>query len=294
MKSLIIKISDSSFEKKVNEWFVEAGCELITIEELTKGYTGWCKIREICNRIKVGEFKKYEKVIVFDDFVVFSCFHYLLSKDNVFLWYWNTIRETLKDQIVGRLSGMIGNSYTFDFGDAKKYSLKTNTQFLGRVDIEEKKNEYDLYFIGNDKGRYEYIDRMYSFCSNNMIRCLIQIVADNSKQYNNMDIIIHNAIEYSEILKNISTSKAVLDICKEGQTGPTIRAMEAILYGKKIVTNNEEYRRLPFYSDDNVFILNDLNMADVKDFINGNNAYYTRDLLDYYNINSWTRRFVKY
>ncbi|KIA86079.1 hypothetical protein [Kaistella jeonii] len=60
-------------------------------------------------------------------------------------------------------------------------------------------------------------------------------------------------LEIAEIYKN---SFAVLDINKPFQFGLTMRTFEALASGKKLLTTNPDIKNYPFYSEENIHILN--------------------------------------
>jgi hypothetical protein len=52
---------------------------------------------------------------------------------------------------------------------------------------------------------------------------------------------------YIENLKHIKKSKCLLEIMQGGGHGYTLRACEAIMYDKKMITDNPEISCAPFY-----------------------------------------------
>ncbi|MCG6461604.1 hypothetical protein K6U44_14340 [Vibrio parahaemolyticus] len=139
------------------------------------------------------------------------------------------------------------NLYSFDRNDCEKYGMIFYVQFCSGfsvLNIMEVKHTYtfDLYFLGRDKNRKDLIREIINFVKldNNFIK----IIPDRSKEY----------IAYSEHLNKMTSSKIVIDIVQAGQVGITMRTAEALLLGKKIITNNLSILDSEFYHKDNIFL----------------------------------------
>ena len=70
-----------------------------------------------------------------------------------------------------------------------------------------------------------------------------------------------------ENIRNISQSKALVDILQTGQYGITLRTYEALVNKKKLVTNNTQIKKYPFYAKENIFILGEDEISTLKTFI---------------------------
>ena len=100
-------------------------------------------------------------------------------------------------------------------------------------------------------------------------------------------------IEYKEICRNIARSKAILEIVREGQSGATIRLMEALFFGKKLVTNNNLVKKEEFYNKENIFLLGDRPLEELKEFLNGEFVPFAPELLNKYDVKQWMQNFRK-
>ena len=47
----------------------------------------------------------------------------------------------------------------------------------------------------------------------------------------------------------------------------TMRPLESVLYGKKLITNNKNVQELPFYRYGNVLIIDELNLDEIYPFL---------------------------
>jgi hypothetical protein len=83
------------------------------------------------------------------------------------------------------------------------------------------------------------------------------------------DIHYIKSMPYRENLSRASRSKCLLEILQKNAKGYTPRMWEAILLGKKIMTNNPTVRYSPFYDERYVSIFTDTKKLDT-DFIRAN------------------------
>jgi hypothetical protein len=89
----------------------------------------------------------------------------------------------------------------------------------------------------------------------------------------------------------IETSLGVFDFANHAQSGQTMRMMESLCTGKKIVTNNAWVKREPFYSPDRIHVFNDLDFSGVADFLRIPLTDQGNDFSEYH-IQNFTRRLI--
>ena len=55
---------------------------------------------------------------------------------------------------------------------------------------------------------------------------------------------------------------------KKGQRGLTLRSLEAMIMGKKLITNNKHIMTMPFYSSQNILIIdNNTDITNITNFL---------------------------
>lgn len=92
-------------------------------------------------------------------------------------------------------------------------------------------------------GRYKYIKDYFQN----------KKVAD--KTDNNIEF-VYKPISDKQNISNVLKSKALLDIQYESQNGLTMRSIESVGAGVKLITTNENIKRYDFYNPVNCFIIN--------------------------------------
>ena len=75
------------------------------------------------------------------------------------------------------------------------------------------------------------------------------------------------SIPQAEFIRLIETSSAVFDFANHHQVGYTMRTIENLCAGKKIITNNPAIRTEPFYSDDRIHVFDGLDFSGVQAFL---------------------------
>jgi hypothetical protein len=66
----------------------------------------------------------------------------------------------------------------------------------------------------------------------------------------------------------VETSTGVFDFANHVQSGQTMRLMENLCAGKKIITNNSWVKREPFYTGDRIHVVEGLDFSGVPEFLN--------------------------
>ena len=67
--------------------------------------------------------------------------------------------------------------------------------------------------------------------------------------------------------------------------------MEALFLERKLITNNTDIKNYDFYNHDNIFILGEDNINEIKEFINKPYKKIDQDIIDYYDFDQWLNRF---
>lgn len=98
-------------------------------------------------------------------------------------------------------------------------------------------------------------------------------------------------VDYKKYLQIISDGRAVLDIDVWKERGSSLRAMEALFFDKKYITNNKNIKEEKFYTPDNIFILGEDNLERLHDFIFSEVSPVSEEIKEYYLISSWIKRF---
>jgi hypothetical protein len=205
------------------------------------------------------------------------------------------------------IKDIFDRKYSFDPKDCIKYNLTLRPLFYCNdyKTIEDSKREIDVCFIGTaHSDRYEVASKVKQKLEQNNLKpffffymqgklvYLYKRLFDKSfKDFEYADLSFF-PLNRSETVKIISKSKCILDINHPNQTGLTIRTIEAIGAKKKLATTNSTIQDYPFYSKENILIINRKNPEIPKSFIDS--EYKEIDLTAYQNlsIRGWIKEIL--
>lgn len=167
--------------------------------------------------------------------------------------------------------------YSFDSEDCKIHGFNYLPLFASGIydNIEEKYHDIDIYTVGTvaRPQRNILVQQFKDYCVNNnisfffhlkmsplaYIKMLFKGIVPKDVSFRTLD---------TEIMRDIvSRSRAVLDVPNHEQSGLTMRVIENICIGKKLVTTNVHIVNEPFYDKNQIFLLGVDNMDDLKAFI---------------------------
>lgn len=181
--------------------------------------------------------------------------YYLRSKYKnckMVLFYQDLVKKSALPQIE-KIRNQFDLILSFDQLDVKKYNLLYYPLVYSKTDI--KKSDIpksDIYFVGKAKDRLEDIREVYSRLKDSGLKCDFHITGVSPEDVREDGIVYNMPVSYEENLQRIKASKCILEIMQKGGHGYTLRYCEAIMYDKKIITNNPEIKEAPFYSEQRI------------------------------------------
>lgn len=144
----------------------------------------------------------------------------------------------------------IDQFWSFDNRDAEeKFDGKWNplfyskNVFLTENDTSQDESEYDMIFLGMDKGRKKIIDQLNVYAESKGLKTYFRIPHDMTEY-----------MKYDDYIKLVKRSKAIVEILQDGQAGFSFRTMEALFRRRKLVTTNQNIIHAPFYNENNMFV----------------------------------------
>jgi hypothetical protein len=170
--------------------------------------------------------------------------------------------------------------HSFDYEDCKKYGLHHYRQFAEKLDdIQVIAPSIDFAFVGRDKGRGVFIKTLQGLLESKGYSTLVDI--RKSRHF----LGIGRNISYKDYLRKNLYSRCMIDIVQNSQSGLTLRPIEALLYGRKLLTNNENIRHEDFYRENNIFIIDEsINLDRLDAFMSAPFEPVPNDLLEKYTV----------
>ena len=231
-------------------------------------------------------------VILFDSIFDVEIVEWIKKKkknSRLIFWFWNPVNEDMYKKLKNRNCEL----WSFDPEDCKNYGMKYNTQFyFNTVEKSKETIEYDIVFVGKDKGRFDYLKDLQDTFSEQGLHAYFHIVSD--KKWNVPKGRVKDSMSYPVLIQHVAKSKAILDIVQAGQSGLTLRSMESLFLEKKLITNNALINKYDFYRRENIFILGLDNPDELPDFLNTSYFKIHEETIEEYDFDQWIKRFYEY
>ena len=170
-------------------------------------------------------------------------------------------------------TGIFDGIYSFDKNEANANSFKYWNTPYSKLCFSENISLGDVYFCGSLKGREKILNDCANVFKNNNIKFGYDIFGKtySLKKLSNRVIECNNMglKKYSQVIKITQQYDCILDIVQEGQQGLSLRPYEAVLYNKKLITNNPEIFNFQYYSPQFMLYFEDASKIST-DWLNSN------------------------
>lgn len=191
---------------------------------------------------------------------------------------------------------------SFEPEDCRKYGMEFRPLFSDFVNSETacKDMEYDICFYGTMYGdRFRIVDNVKKYCENNELKfysfcflrgkfmALYYWITNKGFRKLGINSISFKSKQASELADIVSKSKVVLDANDVKQEGLTLRTLETLLSGKKMITTNKNIASYDFYNPNNILIIERENIQIDKDFINKKYVSVEKSVLYRYTVIGW-------
>ena len=112
----------------------------------------------------------------------------------------------------------------------------------------------DVFFCGEDGGRLELLETVLSVLSKRGLKCDFYCSKSPfaGKVINGIKHI--KSMPHSEYISHIKSCGIILDIVKPGVKCCSLRFCEAVIYEKKLLTNNPSIRKLSIYNENQFYV----------------------------------------
>ncbi len=256
---------------------------------------------EISAGLSLGEWKRniedYDVIFTIDSFLTPQVLKWICNhKKNgrVILYFRNKYVESKKRWKLNELKKLPVEIWSYNIHDCEQYGFRYNSQVLNKELFEGYDNsleKYSMAFVGANKGRDKIITSIYELLKDSGLpEPYIYMLGADDKIWNKCKD--NNSLPYSEYIKVISRSIAVLDLISDENKGLTFRPIEAMFLKKKLITNYTDIKNYDFYRYENIYILGDDDRS-LDSFLKSPYMEIPKCIIDSYNTDSWIRRFFK-
>ena len=158
----------------------------------------------------------------------------------------------------------------------------------------------DLYFVGaiGTMHRFEALERLHSFCQANglstrfHLKCSPVIRTKLLKARKSLPGVTGKSLSFDGIVDMLEASRGTFDFANHKQSGYTMRLIENMCAGRKIVTENKRILDEPFYREDRFLLVDGYDFSAVPEFLA---RPITSELdVEAFRVDNWARRLVEH
>jgi hypothetical protein len=216
-------------------------------------------------------------------------------------WFWDPIRSYRKSPLSRfvykqwlKRSGL--KAWTFDPRDAREFDIGLIEQVFRHDPVADggpDAKDIDLYFIGTDKGRMDELMRWKELFERDGRNTHFHIVGDSRKAYSpqRQALVTDAWIPYAANIALARRAKVILELLQGTQSGPTMRAIEALFFGSKLITNNLSIVDCEFYDPSRVFVIGRDPEEKLQEFLDTPAVPASAALLRKHEIRTWLDQF---
>ncbi|MGQ4693104.1 hypothetical protein [Enterobacter asburiae] len=245
---------------------------------------------------------KPDDIVICNGYSVFPFLDYIASMPckKVLILRDSVVALTRKRRLLGQLKEdedyietvrpVFDVIFSFDSADCQRYSLAMIEQFLPfslheiqRLQKESKIENKRCFFVGGyEPIRAEILKILTPELENSGYKADFYLL----DKYNNHDSYPDNCqnkrLSYIENIEKVKHASVLLEINKPEQRGLTLRALEALIFNKKLITTNTSIRGMDLYDPARIFIYNVDDIEGLKDFLQSPLPHVDEKLLSKY------------
>lgn len=169
-----------------------------------------------------------------------------------------------------KLKNMFDLWMSIDENEAKKRGMIYFHEFESKTEVEISKNYplCDVYFAGRAKDRLPMLMEIYNILTENGLQVeyyLTDVPNEERKMFPRITY-ADRGISYREFLFHTVNARCILEINRVGACGYTSRFLEAIMYNRRLITNNPSVKKSPFYDPKKILCIDKVD-TDIVDFV---------------------------
>ena len=234
---------------------------------------------------------------------VFSELKQAYPRAEFVLYLWDSVENVPDGEKKIRLYDRV---LTFDPVDAKDYGLEFRPLFFGK-DYESRPEKqdayiYDVAFVGTAHSARPRIAKQlqqqcrsrgsdsyhYLFLPHRLVFFYNKLLNRDYRQVTSGDI-HYTPLSAQTIREIYGKSRSILDVEHGAQRGLTMRTIEMIGMGKKLITTNQSIREYDFYDPNNICIIDRENPVVEESFFHTDYAPIPAKILSRYSIRAFVQ-----
>jgi len=130
-------------------------------------------------------------------------------------------------------------AYTFDPENAREFGFRHFDGIYSAVSGVKRRTSHDLVFIGLDKGRLGALYDLYQMLRRKGLRCFFYVVSDQQECDDAEGFVVSSSrMSYGQSISLVQSANCILDLVPECQSGLSLRCIQAVVYGTRLLTNS--------------------------------------------------------
>ncbi len=168
---------------------------------------------------------------------------------------------------VYRYKGKFDLLFSWDTEIVKKYGVDYYPNLIySKIETNHNSEECDVFYCGEDGGRLQVLEKVYERLTAMGMKCDFYCARTEHAGEIINGIKHITPMPYTQYLSHIKKCKIILEIIKEGNSSHSLRVCEAVVYDKKLITNNSLVKDLRMYNN-NQFYVFDKNLVFDENFL---------------------------
>lgn len=250
--------------------------------------------KEFFNKQVVQQIKEKQDIIfiIRPDLVDVSLLKELKNNTDNFIAYYYDSCKKYPQQL--EIAHFFDEIYSYEKEDIEEHNFIETTNFIYDEKIASNEVKYDVFNISSYDSRINEIDHISKVLFAAGLKIHFILFWFEKLSYPHL-ISTTKYLSLEETKKNISESKAMIDIQRLDQKGLSFRTFESLGYRKKLITTNSMVKNYDFYHPNNMLIINseDINTHKIIEFLELPYIEVSQNILDKYSVKSFTKRIFK-
>ncbi len=234
------------------------------------------------------------KIIVFDTHTTPVYLNWLCQRypdKRIILWFWNP--ASLAKNFL-RVDPRV-EKWCYSERDAQEWNMHLNTQFFfdslaqdaAKHAASARPAVKKAFFIGREKGRTEQLEQLRNELAEAGVMCDFRLIPLPDKKPRSLR---EKLTPYGEVISGVKEAQLLVDLYADPTAGLSLRAMEALFFGKKMITNRPQMRNEDFYDPRNIYLLGEEDRT-LKSFLEEPYVHPDPAVRDRYLLSNWLKRF---
>lgn len=237
-----------------------------------------------------------DKIIIFDSYASARLVNWLCRNwpdKRIIFWYWNPAGEArIRTQVPERVE-----FWSYSRTDCERFGFRYNTQFFFDCLAEEagrcRAGKWPgnpvpkALFIGREKGRAGALAELAGQLREAGVEPDFRLTWRPAGKF---AFGREKLLPYRAVFDQAKGADILVDYYLDPDSGLSLRPLEALFLGRKLITNNREILSEDFYSPANIYVLGHDGRS-LREFVECPRAEVDPQVRDRYLLSAWLRRF---